>query len=200
MKSKDPEATPDTSIRFSDFMNRPFAICCILMCGHEVNGVFTMVNYAKIIFKESGSPLDPGKSAIAVVFLQLLGCLVSSLLIERLGRKVRNLQTIISNSIILFVPWNWNSFQFLIIGTAFDSDFVCWGGRVSNHFGHIHLPCHINQCRFDRIPFRASGCFFSNDIHCFMRCHANPIRHSRYAIYWFIQSECYIKMLMIYLC
>lgn len=43
VKSKDPETAPDTSIRFSDFMNRPFAICCILMMGHEFNGVFTMV-------------------------------------------------------------------------------------------------------------------------------------------------------------
>lgn len=89
VKSKDPEATPDkSSVRLSDFINRPFAICCILMVGHEVNGVFTMVNYAKIIFEKSGSTLDPGKSAIAVVLLQLLGCLASSLLIERLGRKV----------------------------------------------------------------------------------------------------------------
>lgn len=100
VKSKDPEATPDTSVRLSDFMNRPFAICCILMMGHEFNGVFTMVNYAKIIFEKSGSPLDPGKCAIAVVLLQLLGCVVSSLLIERLGRKVHNFQTIIFHFIL----------------------------------------------------------------------------------------------------
>lgn len=82
----DPAAHPPT--KTSDFLNRPFAICCILMVAHEVNGVFTMVNYASVIFAKSGSSMSPGISAIIVGAIQLIGSYVSSLLIDRLGRKV----------------------------------------------------------------------------------------------------------------
>lgn len=88
VKSKDPEITSSTSLKLSDFMNRPFAICCILMVAHEFNGVFTMMNYAKVIFEKSGSSLPSGTSTIIVGAIQVFGSYVSSLLIERLGRKV----------------------------------------------------------------------------------------------------------------
>ena len=88
VKSKDPEISTSTSLRISDFVNRPFIICCILMVGHELNGVFTMISYAKVIFKTAGSSLSPGMSSIIVAAIQTIGCYASSLLIERLGRKV----------------------------------------------------------------------------------------------------------------
>lgn len=89
VKSKDPEIAPDTSLKISDFMNRPFAICCILMVAHELDGEFTMISYAGIIFSKSGSSLfSPGISSIIVTFIQLIGTYVSSLFIDRLGRKV----------------------------------------------------------------------------------------------------------------
>lgn len=60
------------------------------MVAHELNGVFTMVSYASVIFSKAGSSLSPGMSSIIVAAIQMLGAYVSSLLIERLGRKVRN--------------------------------------------------------------------------------------------------------------
>lgn len=90
VKSKDSEIPTDASLKISDFINRPFAICCILMLAHELDGEFTMISFASVIFSKSGSSLfSPGMSSIIVTFIQLIGTYVSSLFIDRLGRKVR---------------------------------------------------------------------------------------------------------------
>lgn len=47
-----------------------------------------MLNYTATIFKESGSNLTPNMSAIIVGAIQLLGSYMSTLLVERAGRKV----------------------------------------------------------------------------------------------------------------
>lgn len=75
-------------LKISDFLNRSFAMSCILISGHEINGVFTMTNYASVIFSESGSTLSPGMSSIVVAGIQFVGSYVSCLLVDRLGRKV----------------------------------------------------------------------------------------------------------------
>lgn len=77
------------SLKISDFLNRSFAMSCILIAGHEINGVFTMTNYANVIFSESGSTLSPGMSSIIVAAIQFIGSYISCLLVDRLGRKVR---------------------------------------------------------------------------------------------------------------
>lgn len=89
VKSKDAEDSPDAPLKISDFMNRAFGICCILMVAHEIDGEFTMVSYASVIFAKSGSSMfSPGVSSIIVTLIQLIGSYVSSLFIDRVGRKV----------------------------------------------------------------------------------------------------------------
>lgn len=75
-------------LKISDFMNRSFGMSCILIAGHEINGVFTMTNYASVIFSESGSTLSAGMSSIIVAGIQLVGSYISCILVDRLGRKV----------------------------------------------------------------------------------------------------------------
>lgn len=48
---------------------------------------------------------------------------------------------------------------------------------MSTHFGHFHLSARNKDGRFDSIPTGASGCILNNDIHCFVRCNANSVRH-----------------------
>lgn len=73
-------------MKITDFFNRPFAICCILMVAHELCGVFIMSNYASLILRESA--FSSGMIVIFISAIQLIGSVVSSLLIDRLGRKV----------------------------------------------------------------------------------------------------------------
>lgn len=57
---------------------------------NESCGCFTMINYTATIFKYSGSIIAPKLSAIIVAAIQLVGTLVSTQLVDRLGRKVRS--------------------------------------------------------------------------------------------------------------
>lgn len=54
---------------------------------HECCGCFTMINYTATIFAESGSKIAPERAAIFVAFVQLLGTLVSTRLVDRSGRR-----------------------------------------------------------------------------------------------------------------
>lgn len=89
MQNKKNDNAGATPLKFSDFHNQPFAIGCILMLAHEFCGAFTMCSYAGMIFAKSGSTMSPTISAIIVGAIQFLGSYVSTMLVDRLGRKVR---------------------------------------------------------------------------------------------------------------
>lgn len=89
MQRKNDSTKSQESLKIGDFFNRSFVISCVLITGHEINGVFTMTNYASVIFSESGSTLSPGMSSIIVAAIQFIGSYISCLLVDRLGRKVR---------------------------------------------------------------------------------------------------------------
>lgn len=59
-----------------------------LILVHEFCGVFAMINYTATIFAESGSDISPNLSAIIVGFIQLIGTLAATQLVDRAGRKV----------------------------------------------------------------------------------------------------------------
>lgn len=47
-----------------------------------------MISYAATIFHDSGSDLDPNTSTMIVGVIQVLGCYTSSILVDRIGRKI----------------------------------------------------------------------------------------------------------------
>lgn len=51
------------------------------------SGTLAMISYTTMVFKESGSTVDPNISAIVVGVIQVVSVYISSLLIDRLGRK-----------------------------------------------------------------------------------------------------------------
>lgn len=59
-----------------------------IMIIHDLCGAFTLVNYTAKIFVDSGSDLPPNESAIIVGVIQLIGTYVSTILVDRTGRKV----------------------------------------------------------------------------------------------------------------
>lgn len=93
MQVKGSESTAAPPLTWRDFYNRPFMIGCVMMLAHEVNGGFTMCSYAGMVFAKSGSTLSPGISSIIVAAIQVLGSYVSTLLIDRAGRKVISFKT-----------------------------------------------------------------------------------------------------------
>lgn len=58
------------------------------MALNQFCGVFAMMNFTSTIFKESGSNLSPNVSAIIVGGIQIIGSMLPTLLVDRLGRKM----------------------------------------------------------------------------------------------------------------
>ncbi|EDW85305.1 uncharacterized protein Dwil_GK18458 [Drosophila willistoni] len=88
----DLNAGKDSGVSWSDFAEpkarKAFSIGMGLIFFNQMCGCFAMLNYTAVIFQQSGSDLSPTISAIAVGGIQLLGTYCSTVLVERLGRKI----------------------------------------------------------------------------------------------------------------
>lgn len=54
-----------------------------IFCGSPV-----FLNYASILFRDSGSNLDPALSAIIMISIQFIATTTSSSLVDRIGRRI----------------------------------------------------------------------------------------------------------------
>uniref|UniRef100_A0A1B6E0I4 Major facilitator superfamily (MFS) profile domain-containing protein n=1 Tax=Clastoptera arizonana TaxID=38151 RepID=A0A1B6E0I4_9HEMI len=64
-------------------------VCALgLMLFQQFSGINAVIFYSQQIFKEAGSTLDPGLSAIIVGVVQVLVTYIASLLADRAGRRV----------------------------------------------------------------------------------------------------------------
>ncbi|XP_006617438.1 facilitated trehalose transporter Tret1-like [Apis dorsata] len=59
-----------------------------LFAGQQMAGIFIMISYTETIFKMSGSSLSPNDSAIIVGAIQVFGSYLSTILVERAGRRL----------------------------------------------------------------------------------------------------------------
>lgn len=57
----------------------------------SLNGVFIILNYTETTFEKAGSTLSPSTSSIAIALVQIIGCTISVILMDRFGRKVTEL-------------------------------------------------------------------------------------------------------------
>lgn len=67
---------------------RSLWICPFLIAVHQFSGSFAISNYAETIFRKSGSTVDPCVSPIVMASVQMFGTYAASQLMDRLGRKV----------------------------------------------------------------------------------------------------------------
>ncbi|XP_037957110.1 facilitated trehalose transporter Tret1 [Teleopsis dalmanni] len=91
-KIEKPEKEESEAITWHDFTNhtarKAFLIGFALMALNQLCGCFAMINYTASIFKQAGSNLTPKFSAIVVGVIQLFGSYMSTVLVERAGRKL----------------------------------------------------------------------------------------------------------------
>ncbi|XP_023704097.1 facilitated trehalose transporter Tret1-2 homolog [Cryptotermes secundus] len=67
---------------------RALTVGIILVANLQFCGIFAILSYTVTIFREAGSDLSPNASTILIGALQLAGSCVSSLLIDKAGRKI----------------------------------------------------------------------------------------------------------------
>lgn len=62
-------------------------ISIVLVPLSQLSGVLVILNYMSQIFAEAGISINPNHAACIVTALQILGSYISTILVERLGRK-----------------------------------------------------------------------------------------------------------------
>lgn len=60
----------------------------VLVLVNQLSGCFALINYTAEIFMESGSSLSPNMSAIVVGIIQLAGSCISTVVVDKVPRKV----------------------------------------------------------------------------------------------------------------
>lgn len=58
------------------------------MAINQFSGCFALINYSATIFRDSGSDIDPNVSSIILAAIQVAGTYVSTVLVDRLGRRL----------------------------------------------------------------------------------------------------------------
>ncbi len=72
-----------------------------------------MLNYTASIFAESGSSLSPNVSSIIVGAIQMCGCYLSTVLVERSGRKLLLSVSLFGTSLGLLVFGGYSHLQYV---------------------------------------------------------------------------------------
>lgn len=65
----------------------------------QLCGSFTFISYAVLIFKESGSTIDPYLSSITIAVMQIFGNLLSVQFVDSIGRKLLIIISLVGNVI-----------------------------------------------------------------------------------------------------
>ncbi|XP_037711176.1 facilitated trehalose transporter Tret1 [Drosophila subpulchrella] len=88
----DAEVNEASGVTWADFAEgktrKAFLIGLGLISFNQLCGCFAMLNYTAVIFEQSGSSLPPTMAAIVVGLIQLVGTYASTVLVDRLGRKI----------------------------------------------------------------------------------------------------------------
>lgn len=71
-------------------VRKAILIGVVLALMNQLTGCVAMIQYTATIFEKTGSALSPNASTIVVGVMQLIGTYISTLMVERAGRKVLN--------------------------------------------------------------------------------------------------------------
>ncbi|XP_031838029.1 facilitated trehalose transporter Tret1 [Nomia melanderi] len=80
-----------------------FIIAYGLMIFQQFSGVNTIIFYATTIFKEAGSKIEPSICTIIIGIIQVISVFVSSLVVDRVGRRILLLISIIFLFLTTFI-------------------------------------------------------------------------------------------------
>lgn len=85
------QSQPKGSVQFQEFraptIYKPFILSILLMFFQQFSGVNAVLFYTAEIFKSAQSSLDPIEATLYVSVVQVIATLVSSLLMDKAGRK-----------------------------------------------------------------------------------------------------------------
>lgn len=100
------DETTNAPFNFSDFKRadhwKPSLLSMVIVVLSLCTGQFVIITFTKQIFDETGSNISSEYSSIIVALIQLIGSYVSTLVIERVGRRILLLISTAGCGICLF--------------------------------------------------------------------------------------------------
>lgn len=150
---------------------RGVSISVVLLVISQLCGVLAILNYTASIFAEAGISLDPNYAACIVAGLQFIGSYLSTVLTERLGRKVCSCYTFplisqckmfqISYFQLLISVSSFGSGAFLVLMGAHD---YCKNGLSIDMTAYSWIPllslsgvCFISATGMTSLPYVVSA-------------------------------------------
>ncbi|XP_077283218.1 uncharacterized protein LOC143909189 [Arctopsyche grandis] len=125
-----------------------FAVCFALITVQCMIGIFAVITFANDIFQETGSNLSPNVNSIILGVLQLLGSIIASSLIGRVGRRI----LLISSCMIISLSMSIIGFYFFLREKGYDVSIVGWIPVAALSFVMCSFPIGIGP-----IPFMLSS-------------------------------------------
>jgi MFS family permease len=99
-------------------MRKAILLALFLATVASANGCFVILNYTQSTFEKSGSNLSAATSSIIVASVQLIGSLLGIKYIDRYGRRVLLLISLILTSLSFFVFGGYSFLEFMEVNVG----------------------------------------------------------------------------------
>lgn len=106
------------------------AIGFALSTFSQFSANFLIINYAVMIFDRAGAPMDSHVSSIILAVALIFGSLLTTYLVDSLGRKILNLMSLMGSAIGLFAM----GFYYHLYLSGYDLSSYVWVPVVSLSF------------------------------------------------------------------
>lgn len=142
----------------------------------QLVGSFTFITYAVLIFKETGSTIDPYLSSITIAVMQIFGNLFSAQFVDSIGRKLLIIISLVGNVVGLSAL----ALYTYLNQAGYDLSTYSWVPIVSLSFEIFITSAGIvslaSICAIEFLPFkvRKNRCE-SISIQCFLKKKKNKI-------------------------
>lgn len=117
---------------------------------------FSLLNYAILVFQKSGTDISPTISSVMLFIAQIIGCLCTTGLADKLGRKILLIVSLLGSAIGLSTL----ALYLYLMENGVDTHLFTWIPVVSLSFaifiGSAGIIPLASLCTIELLPFKVS--------------------------------------------
>ncbi|KAJ9598738.1 hypothetical protein L9F63_026729 [Diploptera punctata] len=99
---------------------RGLGMCMLLAAAQQLSGIYPVMNYCVSLFQSAGGSVSPNTASVIMTSLQLFGSIISSILLDYLGRRI----SMIGSEIIMTLSLGSLGMYFYLQKLDFDLTYV----------------------------------------------------------------------------
>lgn len=117
---------------------------------------FSLLNYAILVFQKSGTDISPTISSVMLFIAQIIGCLCTTGLADKLGRKILLIVSLLGSAVGLSTL----ALYLYLMENGVDTHLFTWIPVVSLSFaifiGSAGIIPLASLCTIELLPFKVS--------------------------------------------